>query len=271
MIKSKLHKLSFLATSVLFANAAHAFFPFVTDDTGTQGRGGSQIEFDYGFEKSHDDEISEDDGRVIGTATGISNAFSSTYTYGVTENVDVFAGLAYQSNAPRGWQNTEIGAKWVFAGDQTKGWSTAIKPSVLLPVTKSMQDNGLGSADTNLSLTLVSSYLADTHELHINAGYASNWYKTTELTPSGSERTNLWSVSAAPVLVLNNQWKAGLDLGISTNPNFDSDYTVFGEIGLQYSPLENLQFGLGLMVNSNVNSTTSSWNYQIATGLAYQF
>lgn len=250
------------------AGSAHAFFPFVTDDTGTQGLGGSQFELNYAFLKEHNDEVDEQ-GRVINTATGISNAVPITYTYGITDNADIFFGIARQTSPVNGWQNAEIGAKWVFAGDQSQGWSAAVKPSIILPVTTSMQNDGLGNAQVNWGLAAVSSYLADGYEFHVNASYTSNRSKST--ATAEPQRTNIWSISAAPVLVLNDRWKIGLDMGIETNPGYNSDYTTFGEIGVQYAPMNNLQLGLGLIISPAINSSDNGWSYAIVTGLAYQF
>ena len=257
-----------LVSAITVSYSAHAFFPFVTDDTGTQGEGGNQIELDYEFLKQYNDDVDED-GRVIDTNTGISNSYPITYTYGVSENVDVFFGIARQTSAVNGWQNTEIGAKWVFIGDQTKAWSAAIKPSVILPVSKSMQDAGLGNAQTNGSLTLIGSYLNDDYELHLNAGYVSNQYATTD--QSEDQRKNIWSVSAAPILVLNDQWKVGVDIGLSTNPGYNSQYTLTGEVGVSYAPIESLQIGLGWIGSRDVNANDNGRNHAITAGLTYQF
>lgn len=255
-----------LATTSL-TPTAHAFFPFVTDDTGTQGAGGNQIEVNYEFVKEHADEI-DLDGRVLGTGTGTVNVFPVGYAYGVTDNIDVFAGIARQTS-PSGWLNTEIGAKWVFAGDQTNGWSAAIKPTLLLPVSKSMQDRGLGNAKTNVGVTLVTSYMTDTHELHLNLDYTSNRYATT--ADAEDQRTALWRISAAPVYVINEQWKAGIDLGFETNPTYSSRYQAFGELGVSYAPMENLQLGLGVIGATALNSNERAWSWAVTTGVAYQF
>lgn len=250
------------------ASSAYAFFPFVTDDTGTQGKGGQQIELDYEFVKEHNDEIDEE-GRLFNTATGTSNVFLSTYTYGLTDSVDLFFGVARQTSPLNGWQNTEIGIKWVFAGEQSSGWSAAIKPAVILPVSKGMQDSGLGNAETNYSTTLIGSYLADDYEFHINAGYTSNRNATTQ--NSESQRTDLWSVSASPVIILNEQWKLGVDVGLETNPGYNSNYQTFGGLGVSYAPIENLQIGLSTYASQAINSKDNGWSYTINVGVTYQF
>ena len=259
--------IALLATASI-TPAANAFFPFVTDDTGTQGQGGSQIEVVYEFTKAHNDEL-DLEGRVIGTSSGVSNGFPATYTYGITDNFDVFLGVARQTSPVNGWMNTEIGTKWVFLGSPSTGWSAAIKPIVILPVTTSMQDQGLGNAKTNAGLTLISSYISGANELHLNIGYQSNLYADTD--SSEAQRKSLWRVSAAPVYVINDQWKTGIDLGLETNPAYSSNYQAFGEIGIQYAPAENLQIGLGVIGVKALNSTDNSWSFAVTSGVSYQF
>jgi len=256
------------ATTLSLSPMAHAFFPFVTDDTGTQGAGGNQVELNYEFVKAHNDEL-DIDGRVLGTATETSNSFAGGYTRGISENIDVFLGVARQTSPINGWLNTEVGAKWVFAGDQAHGWSAAIKPALILPVSKQMQDRGLGNAKTNFGLSLVTSYMADAHELHLNLDYTGNQYALTDA--SEDQRKSLWRVSAAPVYVLNEQWKVGLDLGLQTNPDYNSRYQAFGEVGVQYAPFDNLQIGLGVLGSTAVSASHNGWDMVVTAGATYQF
>lgn len=255
-------------TTLALIPTAHAFFPFMTDDTGTQGSGGNQIELNYEFVKEQNSEL-DLDSRVIGSGSGVINALPAGYTRGLTDDLDIFVSLARQTSPTSGWLNTEVGAKWVFAGDQEHGWSAAVKPTLLLPVTKHMQDQGLGNAKANVGLTLISSFMASTHELHLNIAYTSNNYARTERAEP--QRRSLWRVSAAPVYVLSDQWKAGIDLGFETNPDYNSQYQAFGEIGVQYAPMEDLQIGLGLIGTTGLNASDNGWSYAITTGIAYQF
>ena len=256
------------AAWLLLLSPAHAFFPFVTDDTGTQGAGGNQIEVDYAFNKSTNT-ITDEDDNFIEDQIGTSNAYPLTYTRGISENIDIFVGTARQTSAVSGWQSTGIGLKWVFAGDQTQGRSAAIKPVIVLPTSQNMQDNGLGPAKTNINVSLISSYLTDTYEWHVNAGYASN--RQVMNSDTETERQNIWSVSVSPVLVLNPQWKVGLDVGLQTNSSDNSQTSAFGEVGLLYSPIENLQLGLGVIYSTDLNAKNKAYSYTLTTGLTYQF
>jgi hypothetical protein len=251
---------------LLLSSPANAVF--VTDDTGTQGTGGNQIQIDYAFNKSTN-AITDEDGIFIEDQLGSSNAYLLTYTRGISENIDIFVGAARQAGSVSGWQSTGIGLKWVFAGDQTQGWSAAIKPIIILPTSQNMQNNGLGPAKTNVNVTLISSYLSDTYEWHFNASYASN--RQVMNADTEAERQNIWSVSVSPVLVLNPQWKVGLDVGFQNNPGFNSKTSAYGELGFLYSPIENLQLGLGVIYAADLNAKNKAYSYTLTTGLTYQF
>jgi len=256
-------------TLTLFGSLpAVAYFPLVTDDTGSQGQGGQQLEIGYVYSRNTSD-VFDNDGRAVDSTVNRSNTFPVTYTYGATDDLDVFIGVIRQVNAVSGWINTGLGVKWTFSGEQQNGWSFAVKPTVLLPVTKTMQANGLGNAATNWQVNLISSYIAPTHELHLNAGYGSNRY--SQLPNTDPQRTHLWSVSAAPVLVLNSQWKVALDVGVLSNPSLNSHYIAFGEVAVVYAPVKNLQLGLGLVGSSAPNAQNNAKGLTLMGGLTYQF
>lgn len=245
---------------------AHAFSPLATDDTGTQGQGGNQVELYYIHSRDTNLDIELDDRVDINAS---SNSIPLTYTYGLTDNVDLSIGIARQTSPVSGWLNSEIGIKWNFYGDQSSGWSAAIKPIVLLPVSKNMQSQGLGSADTNWGVNLISSYMAEDYEFHANLRYTSN--NQASVPDWEYERKSLWTLSVAPVWNINPQWKLGVDLGIETNPGYDSQYTAFGQLAVSYAPIENLQIGAGIMYSAGLNSDVSARGLTFSTGLTYQF
>lgn len=256
--------LAVAATSL--STYTHAFSPLATDDTGTQGKGGNQIELGFAFERGTNLDTELDD-RV--DVRSYSSAVPLTYTYGLTDKIDLSLGLSRQLRDPSGWQNSEIGLKWNFAGDQSRGWSAAIKPTVLLPVSKSMQSNGLGTARTNWGMALIGSYMAEDYELHANLKYNSNYQASTD--DWESERNHLWTASVAPVWVINDQWKAGLDFGLQTNPGYNSRYEAFTQVAVSYAPMNNLQLGLGIGVSRALGANDSSRGLNLTTTLSYQF
>jgi hypothetical protein len=256
------------ALTLAASSTSFAYFPLISDDTGTQGAGGNQLELNYIFEQETNGAL-QIDGVALGAENTTGNFLLSAYTRGLTDNVDIFFGASRQLSQVSGWNNTELGLKWVFAGDQSEGWSFAAKPLVILPVTKSMQDSGLGNAETNGGLTLISSYVTDSAELHINAGYLSN-----NISGSGeddAQRTNLWSMSVAPVLAIDDKWKLALDFGLQTNPDQNSQYVASAEIAVVYAPVKNVQIGLGIITSPAINGQRSNEGLTVATGVTWQF
>lgn len=253
--------------SLFFSISGHAYFPFITDDTGTQGEGGNQLELNYVFIKERGVGIAED-GTYYPGNFGTSNSFPVTYTRGLTEDLDVFVGMVRQTSPTNGWMNSAIGLKWRFAGNPEEGWSFAVKPALLTPVTRNMEASGLGNGKTNGTVSLISSYLQPKYEVHLNARYTSN------LSYSGAaeqQAQHLWGLSVAPVWVLNDQWKLGLDTGLETNPNATSAHVAYVQIGTVFAPVKNVQLGLGLMGNRAIGSPSREFNWSIMTGVTWQF
>lgn len=267
-VKSYINRFIISALMLVTSSTSFAFFPLITDDTGTQGTGGNQLEFDYLFQRETNGSL-EIGGVSLDEENTTGNFLLSTYTRGLTENLDIFFGASRQLSQINGWNNTEIGLKWVFAGDQSEGWSFAAEPRIILPVTKNMQNTGLGSAQTNGGLTLISSYLTDGAELHFNASYLSN--STSNSNDSDSQRTHLWSMSAAPLWVVNNQWKLALDLGLQTNPDKNSQYIVTAEVAAVYAPTKDIQLGLGVISLPAINGQRWNNSLIVTTGVAWQF
>ena len=248
------------------ASTAHAFAPMSTDDTGTQGRGGNQIELGYVFERNTNLDTELDD-RIDISET--SSSIPLTYTYGLTDRVDASLSIARQITQVKGWQNSELGLKWNFYGDQSKGWSAAIKPTLMIPVSKNMQSDGLGSARVNWGVALIGSYMAEDYEFHTNLKYNSNYL--ANIPDMDNERSHLWTFSVAPVWNVNDQWKVGLDLGVQTNPGYDSRSEAFTQLAVSYAPIENLQIGLGVGYAQAMGSDNKARGLSITTTASYQF
>ena len=79
---AKRHHSIFIVASLLFAAsapAAFAFQPLITDDTGTQGSGGNQLEFS----------INEDQENLAGDTTR-THVLQGVYMRGLSDTLDVY-------------------------------------------------------------------------------------------------------------------------------------------------------------------------------------
>jgi hypothetical protein len=131
-----------------------------------------------------------------------------------------------------------------------------------------MEASGLGNGKTNGTVSLISSYLQPTYEIHLNARYTSN----LSYTGAKEKQTrNIWGASFAPVWVLNQQWKIGLDAGLETNPNATSAQVAYAQIGAVYAPIKNVQLGLGVLGNRALSSPSREYNWSVMSGIAWQF
>jgi hypothetical protein len=264
----RLYVLSFSALVLILSSiSSYAYFPFITDDTGTQGEGGNQLELNYLFVKERGVGLA-DDGTYSPGDYGTSNSFPITYTRGLTDDLDLFVGIIRQTSPTNGWMNSAIGFKWRFAGDAEEGWSFAVKPALLTPVSRSMEASGLGNGKTNGTVSLISSYIQPKYEVHLNARYTSNFsYSGLE----EQQAQHLWGISVAPVWVVSPQWKLGVDAGLDTNPNATSAQVAYAQIGAVYAPIKNLQLGLGLMGNRALGSPSREYNWTVMSGVTWQF
>lgn len=87
------------------APGAWALQPLITDDSGTQGAGGQQVELSWSHERMR-----------AGPARDSAQSGAPTYTFGATDTLDLFASLGHtrlrgDSGTARGWGNAVLGAK----------------------------------------------------------------------------------------------------------------------------------------------------------------
>lgn len=220
-----------------------AFHPLITDDTGSQGTGGNQLE--VGF-----DHVDEDGGSA--------RALGLTYTRGISDNLDAFIGSAYQTSRPKGWGNVGVGVKWRFYENEADKFSLALKPEVLLPVSRSDEAKGLGNGKTSYGLTFIASKETGFGELHFNLEAALNDFADNTIT----DRKNFWRASVAPVWAVADGWKLALDLGLMTNSDRAEDATMgFAELGVVYSPNEQFDFSFGIirdLMDGPADTTTAT-------------
>lgn len=226
--------------------SAWAFQPLITDDTGTQGTAGNQLEATY-------NRVTE---KLAGAKTVIQVA-QGVYTRGITDALDVFAGVNGVSNAPpapdpteRGWSNPVLGAKWRFYDDESSKLSFALRPVILFPVSDTREARGLGTSRTSYGIGLLMTQETSFGALLANLVVDRINYRDDTLNTD--ERRTISRLSVAPVWDVAEDWKLALDAGIMTNPD-RAEKTRMGyiELGAIYSPSKDLDFALGLLRNNS--------------------
>jgi hypothetical protein len=236
----------------LATGSACAYQPLVTDDTGTQGPGGNQIEVAY--------------NRSVDKAPGtrdVTTEIPLVYTRGITDALDLFVAVGHLRIHPqdqpteRGLGNIAAGAKWRFYDNEQTKLSFALKPQVQFPVSKSREARGLGTAEFSYGLGLLVTQETGFGAVHANLAVDRVRYDDEEL--NASERRTLFRASVAPVWQVTEQWKLALDLGVLTNPD-RTERSVIGyvEVGAIYSPTKNLDFALGVVRNVRDGALTST-------------
>ena len=135
------------------ATAVHAAHPLITEDTGTQGRGGWQLELNV--ERQRDSGAS-------------ATQWGSTLSYGFVDEADLQVGLPYRENPGRG--DLAIDVKWRFR--QRDVLSLGLKPGITLPTGD--EERGLGTGRTTVGSLAILSYEPEGWSFHTHAGYRHN-------------------------------------------------------------------------------------------------
>ncbi len=252
-----------LVTFAGFSASVSAFQPLVTDDTGTQGSGGNQLELS----------LNEDRAKVAGNVERLRTV-PVVYTRGLTETLDVFAGLSYarirastSAGDASGGGNPSFGAKWRFYENEQSKTGFALKPEILLPVSAGREAAGLGRGRTSANLTLILTQEVPFGAIHANAGVGRDRYGDSLNNPD----TTTTRASIAPVWDVTDQWKLALDLGTeSARAAGVRARSNFVELGAIYSPSEDLDFALGFLRSSD-NDSPSATKHTATAGITWRF
>jgi hypothetical protein len=236
----------YLALLAGWSGHAMAYHPLVTDDTGTQGAGGNQIELGYDYNRS-----------TLNDATATSHGFPVTYTRGITDGLDVFVGNTWSSSPTSGLSNFGVGAKWRFYENASSGLSLGVEPKVNLPVSPDAEQRGLGSSKTCYSTAFLVTQETSFGQLLANV---SAGREDSGLLADADNRKNYYQLSVAPVWQATDKLKLALDLGVMTNSDSSQKYRMgFVEVGAIYSPNQSLDLSLGVIrdvMDGPVQNTT---------------
>jgi hypothetical protein len=247
---------------ILFFWAVPAFggHPLITDDTGTQGKGKTEIELSGQYD--HDDK------------KGVK---SENWEARAALSYGLFASLDLVLEAPYNWTNTEdtegtiryngpadlsVSVKWCFF--ERESLSFALKPSLTLPTGD--EDKGLGNGRPTYGITAIATYAKDPWAFHINVGVTHNEYKLQ--ADEDANRKDIWSASFATELQVAKRLKLVANAGVERNPDVESDtHPAFALAGVVCSLTESIDIDAG--VKWGINGPEP--DYSFLAGLTFRF
>jgi hypothetical protein len=228
-------------------NPAHAAHPLVSEDTGTQGVGGYQIEINTDWLK--------DEGIKTRTAT-------ATLTRGVLDNLDTFINLPYTLSEPNGFNDVSIGIKWRFF--EADGFSMGLKPEYRLA--SGDQQKSLGDGRSGESLTLMTQYEWGAFTWLFNIGSESHRY--SDPTKNQESRKYIHKSSVAVLYAINDEWTVLIDSGVrSHSTKQEKSEPQFAILGLIHQLNDDLDLDIGYKKSLNRTETDK----QIGVGITYRF
>ncbi len=257
-------KLFIVVSAVTFALAgpAYAAHPLITDDTGTQGKGKTQLEFigEYRYDK--------EDG--VTTNTLIFPTIP-VLSYGMADTVDLVLGVPFErietkqdgtTATESGISDASIQVKWRFY--EKDGLSFAVKPGVTLPTGD--ENKGLGNGRVSYSMFFITTKKMTPWAFHFNVGYIRNEYKLR--TDEDANRKDIWHISLASQVKVVKNLQAVANIGMERTPDKTSDTNpAFLLGGLIYSVTENLDVDFG--VKGGLNRPETDRTY--LAGITWRF
>jgi hypothetical protein len=237
----------------LAATPASAILPLITDDTGTQrpNKTTHQVEFSY-------DRLRDSDAGL----TVKSSVPGFTYTYGISDPLDIYFGTTYarvtaDNPASRisGQGDTGLGIKWRFY--EKDNLSFAVKPQITFATGN--ENKGLGTGRTSGAMTLILTYEAEPVTWLANVAYTRNNYKLA--ADSAANRSDLVRVSAAALFKVHDKARLFADIGSTTNSDRTSNTPpAYFLTGFIYSPNKDIDFDLGVKFGINRPEVDRTWS-----------
>lgn len=244
--------------------AAH---PFITDDTGTQGKGNWQLELQYEYGRN---DATGDAGAGPVRQESKAATFTSVLTYGLLENLDVALGVnrlnqrvtengAVTEDAS-GMGDSTIELKWRFY--DANGLSLALKPGVLLATGN--EDKGLGNGKTSWGVNFITTYETKPWAFHGNAAYSHVSYQLPQ--DDAANRSDLWRVSAGFAYSTREDLRLVGEAGVRTNqakndPFLPGDTGRFAMVGVIYSPTDKIDLDAGF--RKSLNDAEQDWTFLV--------
>jgi len=244
-----------LLTGLFHPSGGFPGHPLITDDTGTQGKGGLQVEVNGMLGHDRD-----------GVVTQKAREAGTMLSYGLFDNADVVLGIPYQhistkdrggSQRHRGISDLSLELKWRFY--EGNGLSLAFKPGMTLPTGNDKK--GLGTGRPTYGPTFIVTKEVAPWAFHFNLGYRRNENRLLE-------RMDLWHTSLASEFEVLEGIRLVSNVGMERNTDKTSNtHPAFIIGGVIYSPTKSLDLNLGVQFGLSKTET----DYTIHPGIVFTF
>jgi len=243
--------------------------PYITDDTGTQGRGNWQLELTGDYVRNDQSAMS---GGVPVNQQRRATLLGPVLTYGITENVDVAIGVGHlrdritengvQVQDTEGTTDSTVEVKWRFY--EREGLSLAIKPGLLPPTGD--ESEGLGTGRLSWGVNGILTYEKGPWTWLANLAYAEARFKQAE--DAEANHRHLWRLSGGLGYRLHEKLKLAAEAGIRTNPVKDDpflpgDNGCFVMLGAIFSPTDKVDIAVGLRKGTNTGEPDSAFPFGV--------
>lgn len=243
--------------------AAWAYHPLITDDTGTQGDRGNQLEFSFNRDRAEQAGI-----------TNTVRVMPVTYSRGLGETLDVIVSFNHtrlSSNTPgtdaSGSGNPSLALKWRFYENEASKTGFGVKPEILLPIDDDKESAGLGNGRSSYGLTAILTQETAFGEVHVNLAARRARFRDTTTNPDSS----VFHASIAPVWQVNEQWKLAINLGSETERAAGiRSRADFFQVGGVFSPSKDLDFAIGFLRRTDHTGPDTITN-AITAGVTWRF
>jgi hypothetical protein len=247
-----------VAMTLFIPSISFAARPLVTDDSGTVGKGGFQVELGVETFSWQD---REDGVKFKDTEA------SGVFTYGLLDNIDIVArfpcvwGKVKENGATvfdaNRLSDISLEAKWRFF--EKDGFGLALKPGITLPTGNDKK--GFGTGRVTYGITFIASKELEPFGLHFNAGYTRNENKV-------DERKDLFSVSLAATYEVIKGLNMVGDIGTGSNTDSSiSTAPAFALVGLNYAVNDHIMLDAGYKFGLNKQEV----DYAITAGITFSF
>ena len=244
---------------------SHGAHPFITDDAGTQGKGGWQLELMA--QRNRHDAVA-DPGTGPAQQSRRATLLNPVLTYGLLDAVDLALGLNHlrfrttENGVPvdeaSGVSDSTLEVKWRFYDEN--GFSLAVKPGLSLPTGD--ESRGLGLGRTSWGVNFIAAYEAKPWAVMGNVAWFRPRFKLAQ--DAADNRDNLWRVSAGAAYSFNERHRLVGELGARTNEARNDPFQPgrnarYGMLGWIYSPTDKVDLDVGVRKGFNSAETDTVW------------